>query len=252
MARLEGKVAFISGSGAGIGRAGAVLFAREGARVAVADIAREGGEETVKRIKEAGGEAFYLNVDMSDPPAVEQAFKTVVERYGKLDVLYNNAGASTTVDGPVTELPLEEWARAIRVNLFATFLGCKYGIPHLIRAGGGSVINTASVAGLTGSINGRHAYSAAKGGVVALTRAIAVDYAKDKVRANAVAPGVTLTERIRGFFSDPKFGASNDGKHLLGYAEPEDIASMALYLASDESRRITGVVIPVDSGYTAA
>jgi NAD(P)-dependent dehydrogenase (short-subunit alcohol dehydrogenase family) len=250
MGRLEGKVAFISGSGSGIGRAGAVLFAREGAKLAVVDIAQEGGEQTVRTIREAGGEAFFLNVDMSDPAAVERAFKAVRERYGRLDVLYNNAGASTAVDKPVTEVPLEEWARAIRVNLFTAFLGCKYGIPELIRGGGGSVINTSSVAALTGSLNGRHAYSAAKGGVLSLTRAIAVDYAKHKVRANVLALGVTLTERIRGFFSDPKF-ASNDTKHLLGYGEPEDVASMALYLASDESRRITGAVFPVDSGYTA-
>ncbi|MGO9062803.1 MAG: SDR family NAD(P)-dependent oxidoreductase [Candidatus Binataceae bacterium] len=251
MDRLKDKVALITGSGSGIGRAGAQWFAREGAKIAVVDIVREGGEETVKLIKDQGGEAFFIHADMTEPRSVEQAIKAAVERFGKLDILYNNAGASSAADGPVVEVSLDEWWRAIRVNLFSAFLGCKYGIPELIRNGGGSVINTASIAALFGNKRGRHAYAASKGGVVSLTRAIAVDYAEYKVRANALAPTVILTERIKKFFDDPKFMTGGANFNLLGYGEPQDVANLAVYLASDESRLITGQVFPVDSGWSA-
>lgn len=250
MDRLKGKVAFITGSGAGIGREGALLFAREGAKIAVVDIVKEAGEETVGMIRDEGGEAFFIHTDMTEPAAVEQAIKTAVARWGKLDIVYNNAGASSAADGPVDKVSLDEWWRAIRVNLFTAFLGCKYGVPELIRNGGGCVINTASIAALYGSKGGRTAYSAAKGGVVSLTRAIAVEYAEHKVRANAIAPTTILTERIKKFFDDPKF-AGGGGFNLLGYGEPRDIANLAVYLASDESRLITGLVFPVDSGWSA-
>ena len=196
-----------------------------------------------------GGDAVFIHTDMTQPEEVERAVKTAVARFDKLDILYNNAGASSAADGPVTQVSLDEWWREIRVNLFAVFLGCKYAIPELIRNGGGSVINTASMGALFGNKNGRNAYAAAKGGVVSLTRAIAVDYAEYRVRANALAPTVILTERIKKFFDDPKFAASDT--HLLGYGEPQDIAHLAVYLASDESRLITGVVFPVDSGWWA-
>jgi NAD(P)-dependent dehydrogenase (short-subunit alcohol dehydrogenase family) len=251
MDRLKGKVALITGSGAGIGREGALLFAREGARIAVVDIVREGGEETVRMIKDQGGDACFIHTDMTEPAAVEQAVRAAVERFGKLDIMYNNAGASTAADGPVHKVSLDEWWRAVRVNLFTVFLGCKYAIPELIRGGGGSIINTASVAALFGSKGGRSAYSAAKGGVVSLTRAIAVDYAEHKVRANAIAPTTILTERIQKFFDDPRFMAGSAGFNLLGLGEPRDIANLAVYLASDESRLVTGLVLPVDSGWSA-
>jgi NAD(P)-dependent dehydrogenase (short-subunit alcohol dehydrogenase family) len=252
MDRLKGKIALITGSGSGIGREGALMFAREGAKVAVVDIVREGGEETLRMITEQGGEGCFIHTDMTEPEAVERTVKSVVARFGKLDIMYNNAGASTAADGPVDKVSLDEWWRAIRVNLFTAFLGCKYAIPELIRAGGGSVINTASIAGLYGSKGGRTAYSAAKGGVVSLTRSIAVEYAEHKVRANAIAPTLILTERIRKFFDDPRFAASSGGFNLLGPGEPRDIANLAVYLASDESRLVTGLVIPVDSGWSAA
>lgn len=176
MDRLKGKVAFITGSGSGIGRGASVLFAAESAKVAVADISRTGGEETVRMVRDAGGEAAYVETDVTDPASVEQAIKSVAERWGKLDVLYNNAGGSTAQDGRVTEVSIEEWWRAIRLDLFGTFLCCRYGIPELIRAGGGAVINTTSVVALCGVV-GRDAYTAAKGGVLALTRSLAVEYA---------------------------------------------------------------------------
>ena len=251
MDRLQGKVAFITGSGSGIGRAASILFAKESAKVAVADISPAGGEETVRLVREAGGEAVYVETDVTDPLSVERAIKSVADRWGKLDILYNNAGGSTAQDGRVTEVSIEEWWRAIRLDLFGTFLCCKFGIPQLIRAGGGAVINTTSVVALCGVV-GRNAYTAAKGGVLALTRSMAVEYGKHHVQVNVLAPGATLTERVRKFLTnDPRTQATDD-KHLLGLGEPEDVARTALFLASDDARRITGAVFPVDSGWSAA
>jgi NAD(P)-dependent dehydrogenase (short-subunit alcohol dehydrogenase family) len=246
MDRLKGKVAFITGSGSGIGRAAAVLFARESARVGVADISRAGSEETVRMASEAGGDAVYVETDVTDPISVERAIKSVADRWGGLDVLYNNAGGSTVQDGRVTEVSIEEWWRAQRLDLFGTFLYCRFGIPELIRAGGGSVINTTSVVALRGSV-GRDAYTAAKGGVVSLTRSLAVEYAKHHIRVNALAPGPTLTERVKKVLAGDQ---RTDEKHLLGMGEPDDVAQAALLLASDESRRITGTIVPVDSGWS--
>jgi NAD(P)-dependent dehydrogenase (short-subunit alcohol dehydrogenase family) len=251
MGRLDGKVAFITGSGSGIGRAGAVLFAREGAKVIVADISREGGERTEAMARDLGGDATYIHTDVTDPDSVERAIAAAIAAYGKLNVLYNDAGGSTAQDGPVTKVSLDEFWRTIKVDLYGTFLCCKYGIPELIKAGGGAVINTTSVVAMAG-IKGRDAYTAAKGGVLALTRSMAVGYAKHKIRVNAIAPGATLTERVKKFIADdPRMGDMSD-RHLLGMGEPEDIARMALFLASDEARVITGAIFPVDSGWTAA
>jgi NAD(P)-dependent dehydrogenase (short-subunit alcohol dehydrogenase family) len=251
MGRLDGKVAFISGSGSGIGRAGAILFAREGAKVVIADISREGGERTEAMARDLGGDATYVHTDVTDPDSVERSIATAIAAYGKLNVLYNDAGGSTAQDGPVTKVSLDEFWRTIKVDLYGTFLCCKYGIPELIKAGGGAVINTTSVVAMAG-IKGRDAYTAAKGGVLALTRSMAVGYAKHKIRVNAIAPGATLTERVKKFIADdPRMGDMSD-RHLLGMGEPEDIARMALFLASDEARVITGAIFPVDSGWTAA
>jgi NAD(P)-dependent dehydrogenase (short-subunit alcohol dehydrogenase family) len=250
MGRLDGKVAFITGSGSGIGRTGAILFAREGAKVIIADISREGGERTEAMARDLGGDATYVHTDVTDPDSVERSIATAIAAYGKLNVLYNDAGGSTAQDGPVTKVSLDEFWRTIKVDLYGTFLCCKYGIPELIKAGGGAVINTTSVVAMAG-IKGRDAYTAAKGGVLALTRSMAVGYAKHKIRVNAIAPGATLTERVKKFLADdPRMGDMSD-RHLLGMGEPEDIARMALFLASDEARVITGAIFPVDSGWTA-
>jgi NAD(P)-dependent dehydrogenase (short-subunit alcohol dehydrogenase family) len=250
MGRLDGKVVFLTGAGSGIGRAGAQLFAREGARVVVADISRAGGEETVRLVKAAGGEALYIETDVTQPASVERAIREAVSAYVKLNVLYNNAGGSTMKDGPVTEVSLDEWHRTINVDLYGTFLCCKYGIPELIKAGGGSVINTTSYVALAGT-GGRDAYTAAKGGVLALTRSLAVEYAKHNIRVNALAPGAIQTERVKKFLAeDPRVQTFVD-MHLLGLGIPEDIAHAALFLASDEARIITGVIFPVDSGLAA-
>jgi len=251
MGRLDGKVAFITGSGSGIGRAGAILFSREGARVIVADISREGGERTVEMVRDLGGDATYVHTDVTDPGSVERAIATTLATYGKLNVLYNDAGGSTAQDGPVTKVSIDEFWRTIKVDLFGTFVCCKYGIPELIKAGGGSVINTTSYVALAG-IKGRDAYTAAKGGVLAITRSMAANYAKHKIRVNAIAPGVILTERVKKFIAaDPRMGQMSE-HHMLGMGEPEDIAHMALFLASDEARIITGAIFPVDSGWSAA
>jgi NAD(P)-dependent dehydrogenase (short-subunit alcohol dehydrogenase family) len=250
MGRLDGKVAFISGSGSGIGRAGATLFAREGAKVVVADISREGGERTVAMVHDLGGDATYIQADVTQPESVAQAIAATVAAYGKLNILYNNAGGSTAQDGSVTDVSIDEFWRAIRLDLFGTFLCSKYGIPELIKAGGGAVINTTSYVALAG-IKGRDAYTAAKGGVLAITRSMAAEYAKHKIRVNAIAPGATLTDRVRKFIADdPRIGKMA-GNHLLGMGEPEDVAHTALFLASDEARVITGAIFPVDSGWSA-
>ncbi len=251
MGRLEGKVAFITGSGSGIGRAAAKLFAAEGARVAVADISRAAGEETVRLIRAAGGEALYIETDVTDPQRAEAAIRKTVAEFGRLNVLYNNAGGSTMADGPVTEVSIEEFWRAIRLDLFGTFLCCKFGIPEIVKAGGGAVINMTSIVALAG-MKGRDAYTAAKGGVLALTRSMAVEYARDKVRVNAIAPCAIQTERVKNQLAqDPRVEALIK-RHPLGLGVPEDIANMALFLASDEARIITGAIYQVDSGYLAS
>jgi NAD(P)-dependent dehydrogenase (short-subunit alcohol dehydrogenase family) len=251
MGRLDGKVAFITGSGSGIGRAGAIRFSREGAKVVVADISHEGGERTVAMARDLGGDATFVHTDVTAPESVERAIAATVATYGKLNILYNDAGGSTAQDGPVTKVSLDEFWRTIKVDLYGTFLCCKYGIPELIKAGGGAVITTTSLVALAGT-KGRDAYTAAKGGVLAMTRSMAVNYAKHKVRVNAIAPGAILTERVRKLLGDDPGGANIAGSHLLGMGEPEDIANMALFLASDEARIITGAIFPVDSGWSAA
>ncbi len=250
MGRLEDKVALITGSGAGIGRASAGLFAAEGARVAILEINEDSGAGAEHEIRDAGGEACFIHTDVTEPESVIAAVASTIERYGKLDVLYNNAGGSTLQDAAVTEAADEEFWRVIKLDLWGTFLVCKHGIPALIENGGGSVINTSSNLAVMG-LHGRDCYTAAKGGVASITRSMAVEYAPHNIRVNAVAPAATRTERV------VKLAEANEAidsmvqrGQLLGWCEPIDIAYMALYLASDESASTTGQVIPVDSGAT--
>ena len=249
--RLEGKVALITGAGTGIGRAASMLFASEGARVVVAEIDQATGAGTEQRIRDAGGESLWVRTDVTDEESVRAALDAAVDRFGRLDVLYNNAGGSTEVDGPVTEAPVEEFWRVIRLDLFGTFLVCKHGIPRLIEAGGGSVINTASNVALM-ALRGRDCYTAAKGGVASMTRSMAAEYAEHGIRVNAIAPGATRTERAAALAeANEHIDRMVRESQLLGWCHPEDIANMALYLASDESRVTTGQVLSVDSGVTA-
>jgi NAD(P)-dependent dehydrogenase (short-subunit alcohol dehydrogenase family) len=248
MTRLEGKVAFITGAGTGIGRATAVLFARHGAHVVVADIDGVAGDETAHL---AGHGALAVRTDVTDEASVQAAIRTTVDTFGRLDVLHNNAGGSTPQDDTVVDAPLEEFWRVIRLDLFGTFLGCRHGIPALIRSGGGAVINMTSNLALMG-IAGRDCYTAAKGGVAALTRSLAVEFAPHHVRVNAIAPSATMTARVQKLMAGNPAVDKLAQSHLLGLIQPEDIANAALYLASEESRMMTGHILRVDSGVTIA
>lgn len=246
MPRLAGKIAFITGAGTGIGRATAILFAREGARVAIAEIDPVSGEETAHL---AGNGAIALQADVTDPDSLERAIRATIGKFGALHVLHNNAGGSTAADNTAVEAPLDEFWRAIKLDLYGTFLGCRFGIPAIIEAGGGSVINMSSNVALMG-VAGRDCYTAAKGGIAAITRSLAVAYASQRVRVNAIAPSATMTDRVKRLVAGNANLQKLADSHLLGLIEPEDIAQCALYLASDESRMVTGQVLPVDSGVT--
>jgi NAD(P)-dependent dehydrogenase (short-subunit alcohol dehydrogenase family) len=197
----------------------------------------------------SGGDAHYLHCDVTDRGSVEAAVAAAAARYGKLDVLHNNAGGSTPQDGPVTEAPEEEFWRVIKLDLFGTFLCSKIAIPHIVRAGGGSVINMASNVALM-ALPGRDCYTAAKGGIAAMTRSMAVEYAPHKIRVNAIAPSATMTERLKRLMAVNENVAKLASTHLLGPILPIHIAEMAVYLASDEFASTTGQVLPVDSGVT--
>ncbi|MFH0843894.1 MAG: SDR family oxidoreductase [Pseudomonadota bacterium] len=250
MDRLKDKVAFITGSGAGIGRASAILFSKEGAKVVIAEINESSGNETARLINQDGGQALYIRTDVTDPESVKGAIKKTIETFGSLNLLYNNAGGSVGEDGSVTEVPIEVWQRTHAIDLFGTFLCCKFGIPELIKTGGGAVIVTSSIAGLTGWR--RSAYTAAKGGLISLTRVMAVDYARYNIRVNCLCPGLIVTERSAGQMKlFPHIADDMRPFHLLGLGEPDDVAHAALFLASDEAKLVTGVIFSVDSGYAA-
>ena len=244
MGRLEGKRALITGSASGIGRATARLFANEGARLTLCDIKSKENKRLAEEIISSGGEALSIQTDVGDPEAMKTAFEQSIDVFGGLDVIYNNAGGATSNDGCITEIEMEEFWHAIRLNLFGTVLGCRYGIPYLIASGGGSVINTGSIRALIGTA-GADAYTAAKGGVVTLTRALALQWAHANIRVNAISPGLILTDRVRQLLSDDDPIRT---KTPLGPSEPEEVAPLALYLASDESRQVTGAILPMDGG----
>ena len=248
---VENKVALITGGGSGIGRATALLFAREGAKVLVADYNAEGGERTVKTIKEAGGTAIFHAADVSNPQDVDGLMHKVVETYGRLDCAFNNAGIEGQ-GGETPECSLDNWNRVIAINLTGVFLCMKYEIPLMLKHGGGSIVNTASAAGLVG-LAGGSAYVAAKHGVAGLTKTAALEFAQKGIRVNAVCPGFIRTpmvERVldKGTFSEEQIFAA-EPMHRMG--KPEEIAEAVLWLCSDASSFVTGLPMPVDGGYVA-
>jgi NAD(P)-dependent dehydrogenase (short-subunit alcohol dehydrogenase family) len=247
--RLAGKVAIITGGGAGIGRACVELFAQEGARVVIAELDGASGEAARDAVSKKGGACLFLRTDVSEPESVARVVDAAMQEYGRIDILYNNAGGSTLQDGPVATAPFDEFWRKMKVDLFGTWLGCHFAIPQMIEGGGGSIINASSMYALTGTPN-RDAYTAAKGAITALTRSMAVEYAKHKIRVNAVAAAGTTTERVRKRIEEGGVSQKVLDAHLLGFVDPTDVAYAVLYLGSDESKSTTGHILAVDSGYT--
>ena len=248
--RLSGKVAIITGAGSGIGRAGALRFAAEGARVVVAELVPELGKQTEELVRGAGGECRFVECDVTDEASVEAMVEAARMAYDDIDVVYNNAGGSRDADGPVHEVDVDEWWRTMTVDLFGTFLVCRHGVRAMLHRGG-SVINTSSAAALVGVVPGRSCYSAAKAGIIGLTRAMAASYAANGIRVNAIAPGGTATDRIVASFARRGHSIPTaEGVGIPPLGQPVDIANMAVFLASDESRMVTGQVLSVDGGMT--
>ena len=250
MGRLDGKVVVITGAGGGIGREAAVLFSEEGASVCVADASAEAGEQAAAACREA----FFQEVDVADPASVETMYAATAERYGGIDVLYNNAGIMPADDASVLDTAPGAWERVLDVNAKGVFLCCQHGIPHLLERGGGSVINVASFVALVGAATSQIAYTASKGAVLSLTRELAVEFARRGVRVNALCPGPVETPMLMRLFEDDPAAFERRRVHLpMGrLAKAREVALGALFLASDESSYVTGATFLVDGGLTAA
>ncbi len=247
MGRLAGKTAFVAGGTGGIGSAIVRMFAREGAKVAIGSRGTESGEALAREVRAEGGAAAHIVTDVNDEVSVERAVAQAVDYLGRLDILVSNAGGSSNADGPVTEAPLEEFWRTVRSNQFGAFLCARFAVPHIIAAGGGSVINMASVAGF-GVSTGRDAYTSAKGGVIALTKSMARTWVTDRVRVNAIAPAAVGSDRIRGMLAESEAARAAFAPQKLGLIEPEEIAAATTFLASDEARSLTGQIIAIHGG----
>jgi len=251
--RLNKIIVIITGAGQGIGRTAANLFSSEGARLALIDINQDTGVEAAKQIRDHGGDAIFIKTDLTDSSQVKAMTEKVVQKYGRIDVLYNNAGSNHFAK--IVDTTEAAWERIMAVNVKSVFLTCKYVIPVMAAQGKGTIINTGSSASLVGLAN-LAAYTASKGAVLQLTRNIALDYAKDGIRANTLCPGVTateMTEQVINDDPDPKAARERFDRVIPrgSIASPDEIAHAALFLASDASSYITGAAIPVDGGYTA-
>lgn len=254
MVRLQDKVALITGAGRGIGFAGAVAFAGEGAKVVIAEINEELGSRAAAHIRSLGGEATFVKADCSRTSDVQALMARTCELYGGLHVLYNNASVFVRTDQPVTQLSEDAWEHIVRTNLWSVFLCCKYGIPLILASGGGSVINTGSSASVMG-IPGCDAYTASKGATMSLTRSMAVEYGPRGVRVNCICPAGIETEMLKesnpgdaGFDAEYFFARAP----LRRFGKPEEIANVALFLASDESSYVNGAIVRADGGITIA
>jgi NAD(P)-dependent dehydrogenase (short-subunit alcohol dehydrogenase family) len=251
--RLANKVALITGAASGIGRESALLFAAEGAKVVAVDVNDAGGEAAVKEIAAAGGRATYVHADVSRAGDAERMVRVAEETFGKLDVLFNNAGIMDGRDDDAVTTDEEVWDRTLAINAKGVFLGCKYGIPALRRAGGGSIINTASIVALMGAATPQLAYTASKGAVLALTRELAIVHAKEKIRVNALCPGPLLTDLLVKFLDSEETKRRRLVHIPMGrFGEMKEIARAALFLASDESSYVNAATFVVDGGITSA
>jgi NAD(P)-dependent dehydrogenase (short-subunit alcohol dehydrogenase family) len=253
MARLEGKVAVITGAGSGIGRVAAMLFADEGAKVVVADVVADHAESVTAEILAAGGSALAVTVDVSNESQVDAMVGSAVDTYGGLQVLFNNAGIFPDDDGGVLDTPPDTWQRVMEVNLKGVWLGCRAAVPAMLASGGGSIINVASFVALMGAATAQIAYTASKGGVLAMTRELAVEYARQGIRANSLCPGPIETPLLAELLADPERRQRRLVHIPIGrFGRPEEIAKAALFLASDDASFITGSALVVDGGITAA
>jgi cyclopentanol dehydrogenase len=247
--RLENKVALISGGARGMGAVEAKLFAKEGAKVIIGDMLEDEGKKVEAEINEAGGDCVFVLLDVSDEDAWKRAVDEAVSRYGKLDILVNNAGIYRA--HIVEETTAEEWDQVMDINAKGVFLGTKHAIPAMRQAGGGSIVNISSVAGLVGSKQ-TTAYTASKGAVRLLTKSTAIQYAADRIRANSVHPGTIVTPMTEGFLAEPAMHEDRVNRTpLKRLGKPEDVAYGALYLASDEASFVTGSELVIDGGRTA-
>jgi NAD(P)-dependent dehydrogenase (short-subunit alcohol dehydrogenase family) len=253
MARLEGKVALITGAGSGIGRESSALFAAEGASVVAVDVNGDAAEGTVALIEKAGGKAVAVRADVTKAGDCEAMVAAAEKAFGKLDVLFNNAGIMHSADDDAITTTEDVWDLTMEINAKGVFLGCKYGIPALQRAGGGSVINTASIVAVMGSATAQVAYTASKGAVLAMTRELAIVHARQNIRINALCPGPLRTELLMKFL-DTEAKLQRRLVHIpIGrFGEAKEIAQAALYLASDESSFMSGAEFIIDGGITAA
>jgi meso-butanediol dehydrogenase / (S,S)-butanediol dehydrogenase / diacetyl reductase len=247
--RLAGKVAIITGAGSGIGRAAAELFAREGAKVVVADYKADTAKEVVKAIKDAGGQAIFAEVDVSDSDQVDRMVGAAIDAYGGIDILFNNA--AMLAFGTILETDETLWSRVMSVNVAGPYLCSRAVLPHMIKRGGGSIINTVSSTGAHDAKGGIAAYVTSKGGVTLLTKCMAIDHAGDNVRVNGIAPGPTDTPMLREVMSQKELDDFAQTYPMKRLGRPEELANAALFLASDESSFVTGAILNVDGGQTA-